>query len=313
MKQSRGADRTERFRRARSRKSRRPLAIAGIAVFLAVDAVLVGYAMVNGRGAAADNADAAVAVSTPSATRSATPTATASGKPAASPTAPQRPTRLISAVSDTIAWRGSAGTCTPNGGGQAAVELSTDSGANWAQHEVPGLSSISRISATSADQLFVVGQRADTCELTLAVTYSGGASFADRAEDLASAWYVDPADTSRVHTPGDTLESPCPDVLELGVESPTSASVRCADGSLMSTQSGGTTWVPRDGLEAVRALSSDGAIALSGDDASCRVIDIASGAPLADPADACDDVALAYSDAATWIWSGQSVSIVART
>jgi len=315
-RKSRGADRTERFRRKRSRKSRRPLAIAGIAAFLIVDVALVGYAVVNGRSASADIAAIPSSPSPLAPERSATPSTSAAPAPTDSATSSRPAERFLSAVSDSVAWRSSAGSCTVGDGDgeSAAVERTTDGGATWSRQEVTGLSSVVRVSAVSTEQAFVIGQRSGSCEMTLAVTYSAGTSFVEHPDDLASAWYIPGTDPGHVHSPDDAIVTPCTDVLELGVSSATTAFARCADGSLVMTQTGGSAWAAHEVQGEALALSADGKAVLVSDASSCSVVPTSDGPAVAAPENACasDPIGLAVSDTRVWMWIGDSVSTVAR-
>jgi len=173
------------------------------------------------------------------------------------------------------------------------------------------MASITRIAATSADEVLVVGQQLGSCEPALAITYSGGAEFADRTSSAPTTWYLT-QDRAGVHTPQNRTVAPCQDVVALGAASATAATVLCSDGTLTVTADAGAAWSAVQSPGTVVALSDEGTLALVSDGETCSLVRTETMAALATAAETCDaqTIALSTAEATDWVWSGEDVATV---
>lgn len=227
-------------------RRRRLIAYAAVGLFLLIDAVLIMSALTS------TSVDAAVdASSTPAA--SAFPTASPTPSPTPTPTRTAAPTvapvpasRLLSAVSNTAAWRATTGPCpaTP-----ASPELSTDSGASWTASNATaptGVTGLQSITAQSESVAEFIGLDDADCAPQFVKTFIGGDNYSSYPDQLDAAWYVDPADRATVHGPDGLAPAPCDAVVTLAASSDDadSAAVLCTDGRLFATTDAAATWSP---------------------------------------------------------------------
>ncbi|WP_348788955.1 hypothetical protein [Leifsonia sp. NPDC080035] len=304
----------------------RRLAIIGLIVFVVVDIVLVIWAVTASRtpretsGAPAAAASAAGRV-TASPTTPARPTATASSAPipVADAVAPHR---LLAVLSDTTAWRARTGACpaTP-----AQTEVSTDGGATWKPSDASGptgASAIVRLTVQSDRQASAVALSAQGCNPEFIRTYVAGDNWAAYPDQLGSAWYADPKDPGKVHTPTGDKAAPCATVIGLAVGAGGDAAVLCAGHDVRTTTDGGATWgAPRTvpGGVAITTSGSGYLVAAVGA-AGCAgtsvvALDAGSGEPtqracVGSTAPAPVDVAIAagFGNDAVWLWAGDATT-----
>lgn len=231
-----------RFRRSAPRDSSRRRAWIYIAVglFLLVDIYLVATALTSTR------AQTVLPVTPPRATLAPTASPTSTPSPAASATATVSPvpaTRILSAVSSTVAWRAITGTCPDP---LAEPEVSTDAGATWrttdanTPTEVTALQSIDPSNGSVAQML---GFAQADCSAQVVRTFVGGDNYASADDELDTAWYVDPADRTEVHGPDGVQIAPCDAVVALAPgASADAAAVLCADARIFTTADAAASW-----------------------------------------------------------------------
>lgn len=310
-----------RRKRGQRARTRRRLAVVGIGAFVLVDLALVAVALTSEpAGLAADRGPVALPSSVASeqaATPTPTPTATA-------PALAVAPTRALSAVDAETAWRSQAGTCAPDGTGDALVLESTTSGGDtWSATSVSteaSLVGVDRLQATAADTVFVVGPAGAGCTPSFAQTFTGGAEFRDYPDRLGAAWFVSRTSTSTVHSPAGDRPAPCA-VIDLAVAGDARAAVLCGDGTVHRTVDGASTWDAGTAVEGAVAVTSgaDGYLVAASDVAGCDGVAISSvvdsavtAAPLGcAPAaiDAPGAVAVSAAAGSLWLWAGDAVLV----
>lgn len=226
----------------RDSSRRRLWVYLAVGAFLLVDVVLIVFALSSTRGSA--TTEAARPMPTLAAEVTSEPTATPSptAVPASVAVLPVPPTRLISAVDETTAWRATSGDCPAT---TVEPELTTDAGATWAatdatdQTEVTALQSLT---ATSENILELVGLAAADCEPQFVQTFVGGDTFKAYPDKLDGAWFVDPADRAVLHSPAGDVAAPCLAVVALAARDTESAALLCADQTVFTTEDFAETW-----------------------------------------------------------------------
>jgi hypothetical protein len=264
---------TNNRRPKRGRRSKRPLVIAGLALFVALDVGLVALALsdgVAGRSASGDFTAPSV-LSTPSASAAA-PRPSASSAPE-SPLPPS-PSVFLSAVSESVAYRTTAGSCAT--GADAVLEKTTDAGASWvATSTQTGLAVPLRIQAVDESYVYLVGLSSGTCEPGFIATYTSGEDIQSYPDRLLGTWFLNPS-SGTFHAPGRDIAAPCSAPQSLSVRTDLSALVLCRDTSVYETQDGGDSWVAVPeafGAMAVTA-SSGGGMLIASLDPACSGVSI---------------------------------------
>lgn len=225
---------------------KRTTAWAALAVFLAVDAVLLVVLLQR-------TSDARVEAGGGQPITTSTPTA--SDPEAAGPTA-------LEQIDDGLLARISRGRCAD--GAQPLLEISTDQGATFKELALPLLDStdnttvrsVLQVRAVSATELTLVGSD-ERCAERQFSTDDGGASWTESESltppDSARGWYVDASRTGVVSPTG--ASDPGCDVVALGAVSDRNAKVACADGSIRGTDDNGDEWVLLGMLDGVDAMT----------------------------------------------------------
>jgi len=238
------------------------VATAGLVAFLAVDIGLVALAL-RSRHTASDELPTASTTRTaslttsppttspPSSTTTATTGATSGATTAATTAGAVPVSRLVSALDAAIAWRATTGTCARGG---ATVELTSDGGQTWTKLRSPARA-IARVQPLDPTRVFMVGAGAD-CTLEQYASSNAGAMW--RAPTVITGGWARRLDKpTQVLTPQRSAATPCGGgvVLDLSRTSAVEAQSLCADGSVVLTRDGGSTWTDSG--------SAPGAIALS--------------------------------------------------
>ncbi|MFC9558816.1 hypothetical protein [Agromyces sp. NPDC056965] len=202
------------------------------------------------------------------------------------------------------------------------VEVTSDGGASWEAFVAPGIASAQRI--TIGDEAFigVIGLAVEGCTPTFERSFVGGAAWETAAEEVGSAWYVDPADRAVVHSPSGAHPAPCATVVQLAVGGDTLAAVLCDDGSVHATVDGAGSWLPPVAVPGAAAIAAGGAgyrvaVLNEGDCAGAQLVEIAltdagldAGAPGACLATtvAAGGAAVATGESGTtWLWAGDAL------
>lgn len=292
---------------------KRWLAIVGIVLFLAVDILLVVLALRSTSPRESGSASPAAPVpiaSSPTASASSTP------PPSATPSiAVTAPSRVLTALNATVAWRATTGACPA---ATASPELTTDAGATWTSTDLTtttGVRALQRIEVTDADTAIFIGS-AEDCAPDAARTFVAGADFAETPDQLDGTWYLAPVGGTTVHAPGNDAAAPCTSTVTVAPIDDSRAAVLCGDGSTHLTVDGAETWTEvaapagtvsltgtSDGLIAVSVGSDDCAgvlltnIALAGDSSPLGCVGSSES-----PADLSGSTAIDWTDDSIWIW-----------
>src|SRR4051794_19843218 len=181
------------------------------------------------------------------------------------PTA-QPPSLLVDA---SVAYGGRAGSCF----GGAAIQTTTDGGANWSAIDVPA-NAVLLMRSTAASQLTVVG--ADSkCRIRQWTSSDSGASWG-AATRVSEVFVRDPETPRELFTPTGVTPSPCPDrdVAPIAVESisDVDGAVMCEGGVIYLSGDGGKTWdavTPVDSAEAMAFHSPELGWVLQRDSGRC--------------------------------------------
>jgi len=294
---------------------RRVLVIVGLALFLVADVILVGLALTaNGRSSGNETQRPLPTFGT----ASPTPTPTPTEEPAA---AEEATGRFLVAGSADVLWRASEGTCEI----PAVVERSTDAGANWSVLPTGtafDLRTVLALSATSADDLQVVGAAGADCAVGGFSSTDAGDTWQLAPDLLSTVAYEAPASAdgaTPVVLSGQPVAAPCPaiDVLTAGSDrtiaacSAVLAEWNAAAGSWSAIPFAGihaATVQPEQILFAARGVpgcSGLGVMRVAGGEltssSGTESIGCVADADVAAPA------ALASSDAVVWLWVGDAL------
>jgi hypothetical protein len=288
--------------------------LVGLAAFLVVDVLLVGFAVNSTRhpveqgGTTIDSG-----VTTP--TRS----TTGKGSPTADPTAPAVKvvplTVGIVGLDKDTAFRFTTGSCKSGG---AKLELTRNAGESWGPRSV-SYDTIVRVRVRSDGSAFVVGADAGS-DCTPSIRQASGldADFGDSVV-VNDAWFRDPRSSTSVGLPSGGVGKPCGSgqVVDLAVVD-SGAAALCSDGRVRVSPTG-QSWETAAKVEGALALAMNPKartfLAVPGVD-SCdglAVIDAAkpetaigcADAPLADVKPG--TVALSVNGGAGWLGVGDTV------
>ncbi|CAN7469435.1 hypothetical protein LJR027_002982 [Terrabacter sp. LjRoot27] len=291
------------------------VATAGLVAFLAVDVALVALALRSGHNvseapAPVSTTRTAALTTSPPATGTTDPTKGTT--PAAAKAVPV--TRLVSALDAATAWRATTGACDAGG---ATVEVTADGGQTWTKVRSPARALV-RVQPLDEARAFVIGAGADCTPKQYASRDAGQTWQAPTA--VVGGWARRLDAPTQVLAPRETAATPCGDavVVDLSRTSATQAQALCADGSVVVTEDGGTTWTDSGDAPGAVALSNllvDGSLktyavrivaACKGvqlvEVAKGRNADVVACVPVANPERG--SVGLSVTDRAGWIVSG---------
>jgi hypothetical protein len=301
---------------------RRVWVYVAVAVFVLGDIVLVGLALNSTRSESSAADTVAVVKSVESSTPSATPT------PAPIPTvtagtdiSPVPPTRILTALDGSTAWRATTGPCPAT---LAAPERTTDSGATWKSTDATGstrVTALQRITVTSQSTATLIGLATTDCAPQLVKTFVGGDAYKSYPDDLVKAWYVNPANRAAVHSPTGETTAPCDAVIVLAPRDAKNAAVLCATGRLYATTDAAVTWSAPVDAPGVLNITATGAgyLAVAAGRPDCAGIQLLTlsaklaptptgCAPTATPVETLSgNVAVSVAADTVWLWAGESL------
>ena len=307
-----------RVRKSRDFSKHHLLTYVAIGVFLLADIGLIGLALPSSRSANSASKpgpiptfEANVPASSAAVKRTPSPAATS---PAAVPT------RILSALNASTAWRATTGACPATA---ASPQLSTDSGTTWKTMDATGatkVTALQRIIVGSAASATMIGFSQVGCAPELVKTFVSGRNFASYPKELASAWYVNPTTRGSVHSPSGDRPAPCSTVVAIAPSDTKSAAVLCADHTVYATVDAAVSWSPPIAVVGASnlTLSTQGYLATAAADSRCagvRLVTIA-GNPLTTTTTAClplavappvDEVAVSQGAGTLWVWAGDSL------
>ena len=246
------------FRKNRNNPARRRWLVGGLAVFLLFDVGLVFFALT-----ATKPASSAGTVAGPVETTAPTEAELAENTepPVVEPvettaTATIPPTRLLTALDASTAWRASTGACPAS---SADPELTTDSGATWETFNASietDASSILSINVIDDKEASLVTLDIADCAPQIVSTFVAGDQWRAYPERAAVEWYVDPATPETVHSPSGDAAAPCEAVATLAATDASSAAVLCTDASIFTTTDAGKTWSAPASVPGAAALAA---------------------------------------------------------
>jgi photosystem II stability/assembly factor-like uncharacterized protein len=223
---------------------RERLTIVGIALFVALDLVLVTLSFRHMQAPPTSDDRAASSSASPTPSPETPSTATARPSPARASTGkkpdPGAATAFLGVGDDRTLLRASQGSCA--GGTDAAqVAVSDDDGKSFDPTRVPGLTEVLGIRAASATDLTVIGLGSG-CKVSRFSSTDGGGSWT-RAAGGGSTWHLDPAaDSDTVASPAGSRTAPCAPVA-LSTLQESLVRLLCDDGKVLGTDDSGDTWV----------------------------------------------------------------------
>ena len=282
--------------------------VVALVGFLAVDVLLVGFAINSTRQPVA--AGGTTVTSSPVTTPKPSASSSTTTKAPAVKVVPL--TVGLVPVDGQSALRFSTGTCKDGG---AVLELTSNAGKTWGPKAAP-FDAISRLRLRSNGSAFVVGGNTSSdCTFSIRQADAVDADFGD-ASEVSDAWYRDLRSQGSVGVPAGGSKKPCggSSVVDLAVKG-TEAVVLCADGRLRTSETG-SVWADGDraaGALAIGLGSGDKVLAVIpgvGDCKGLAVVDSAKagsalGCVATDLADVeAGTVAIATAGDATWLRVG---------
>ncbi|WP_087062483.1 WD40/YVTN/BNR-like repeat-containing protein [Corynebacterium glutamicum] len=179
--------------------------------------------------------------------------------------------RLI-ALDGSLGVRADVGECTNPG----SIEFSTDGGQNWtpssAFDDTSG-TQILRILPANGGTTFVVALNAD-CTPQIYSTTNSGSTWNGPLSSVGT-WYLNPATPSTLGAPGGARAIAC-EAVGLSPVTDRDVGVLCADGSVLTTADGGTTWSNPQPVEGITALaySRQNLLAVATGDENCHGVQL---------------------------------------
>ncbi|MBW8729678.1 MAG: hypothetical protein JF622_01470 [Terrabacter sp.] len=242
---------------------------------------------------------------------------TAGGSPAAATAVPV--TRLVSALDAATAWRATTGTCKAGG---ATVEVTADGGQTWTRLRSPARA-VARVQPLDEARVFVIGA-GPACSLEQYASRDAGRTW-QTPTAVSGGWARRLDQPTQVLTPKEAAATPCGDavVVDLSRTSAAQAQALCADGSVVVTDDGGTTWTGSGDAPGGVALSNllvdntltTYAVRIVGACKGVQLVEVVKGrnaavvacVPVATPERG--SVGLSVTDRAGWIVSGNQTWI----
>jgi len=210
----------------------------GVIAFILVDVVLVVWALsVRTEVTAAEPSRPVPTFTTDKTTMTPTPAPVVS-------TVAVPSIRLLSALDADTAWRATTGECPA---AAAAPELTTDAGATWKGTDATGdvqVTALQSLHVVSNTLVELTGLAAADCAPQFVKSFVAGDDYASYPKELASRWYVDPAERSIVHTPDGDVAAPCSSVVALAPRTDVAneAAVLCDDTRVFITEDSAGSW-----------------------------------------------------------------------
>ena len=275
--------------------------IAGLVLFLAVDAVLVGVALTASR-----EAPTSTVYIEP--TQVPQPTITPTPSAPAVVAIPVR--RSLAVAGESTVWRAEGGSCA--GAVAPLLQTSTDAGASWTDRDLSryDVRQILALSVRDANYGTAAVKVGDDCTLVGLRSYTSGRFWEQADEVLSDFTFLDPDDLSAVVVAGARVPAPCAVPVDAATAADTALAL-CDDGVAFSWD--GATWAPLPAQPAALAVVADGAaaeFALVGPDDCPTALgardDTGELTPrLCAPAPAAPGAtASVVAGEATWLWAG---------
>ena len=304
---------------------RRLITYVAVSLFVLVDLALIGWALNSTRGApAAPQAEDLPVATTPQLAPTETPTPEPT---AAAPTftlaEAVAPTRIITALSATTAWRAQTGPCPVTA---AEPEYTLDGGVTWTTTDATGPTGVTAIQSITVEAdgiASMVALDGTDCAPQFVKTFVAGDNYRAYDDQLENNWYVNPDEPLTVVGPTGAADSPCGQVVSLAPTSQTAAAVLCSDQTVFMTDSGGADWIGPVSAPSTVGISASVAgyrLASVGhvDCAGIRLGMLLRGQSAVDvtgclqsetiTADSAAGTAVSEADGAVWVWTQDQVS-----
>jgi len=304
-------------RKNRNNPGRRRWLVAGMAAFLLFDVGLVIFALTATKPASS----AGTVAEAPAAVEPAVvePLVTPAAVVPVETTATVPPTRILSALDASTAWRASTGACPA---ATADPELTTDSGATWESFNASietDASSILAMNVIDETEVSLVTLNLADCAPQLVSSFVAGNQWKAYPERAAAEWYVDPATPSTVHSPSGDVAAPCAAVVTTAATDDSRAAVLCADASIFTTVDAGATWSAPTSIPGAASLAATaesyevavtnpvGCVGVSLVKVSVDgVLDTTARACLAATVNPGETAVSAAGDGTLWLWAGDA-------
>lgn len=175
--------------------------------------------------------------------------------------------RLI-VLDGSLGVRADVGECTNPG----SIEFSTDGGQSWtpsSTFDATSATQILRILPANGGTTFVVALNGE-CEPWIYSTSNNGTTW-NGPLSAVGTWYLNPAAPATLGAPGGAKTIAC-EALGLSPVTDREVGVLCADGSIITTTDGGTTWsdsAPVDGAIALAYSKQNLSAVTNGDGQTC--------------------------------------------
>ncbi|GAA1159414.1 hypothetical protein HNR11_001961 [Nesterenkonia sandarakina] len=305
--------RTENARESRRSVSRNVWIAVGLVAFVAVDILLVALALGWGRDVP-QTADwqASSEISPPAEDHSEDIVDEPQSPP--EPDEAQTAPRLLSVVSETVAWRSEGGACEE----RAEIELTIDGGETWgaAYPAADGLGRPLWLSGADYTAVQAAIASGDDCSAYGVRTYDSGATWTREDQVIENSVFIDPRDSSVMVWSGERIQGPCNSFTQVAVTGGVASAV-CQDGSLWNLDSQNRSW-DETGIDAVVAVSgSDGRRVAALESAECDGLALVefgneSVQPISCVANQPGETtAVDLQGETLWVWAGDQVSVSA--
>jgi hypothetical protein len=285
-----------------------------VLVFVLVDVLLIAWAL-GARTPPTHEPTAPIPTFTPQVNSTPSPTA--------APAVPTVvPSRILTALNATTAWRATTGECPT---AAARPEATSDSGSTWSETDATAdvqVTALQSLTVVSESLIELVGLSAADCSAQFVRSFVAGDDYSNAPDLLGEQWYVDPIDRASVHTPTGVAVAPCDSVVALAPRTDAESAVLCAESQVFSTRDAGLTWsaptaivgavnlaVTQMGyvIAAVGLPECEGVqlIALSTEPATATPTGCL---PVEAPAETMQgNVAISEAAGTVWVWAGDSV------
>jgi hypothetical protein len=234
-------------------------ATIGLGAFLLADIVLVALALrpppvnTDQQAIPAGTARPAATATGTGAGGGTTTSTAAPTKPATTKaTSPVPVQRMIVGIDADNAWRATMGSCDAGG---SLVQVTDDGGRTWTKGTSPS-KAVARIQPLEGGVGFVYAAGPD-CSLEEWTTRDNSATWTG-PKAIVGAWTRQIAQATEVATPNDPAATPCGTVavLDLSRTSAEQAEALCANGKVLVTNDGGTSWDDSGSAPGAVALSN---------------------------------------------------------
>jgi hypothetical protein len=246
-------------RRSRDGVSRRTWWIVGVAAFIAIDIVLIGWALGAGQRPASSSAAALPMASfAPAPTArpaSASPSVTPTPTPTLDPVVLEPMARRIVPIDASRAWRTSTVGCV----GGASIDWTEDGGATWTNwpvgDDVAGVGDI--VAFDDASMVGVIASLAGDCRTEYRLSFTGGEFWAAYPGEQPDAPTIDALSGAAIVTSSGASASPCGPISEFAGAGG-GAAVLCTSTAVAIAPAGLGSWTPIDTGAAAVAITNQG-------------------------------------------------------